>query len=847
MEHAQPAPATIELDVRPRLSYAMAHNELPVITRLTVSAPERDARGARLVLQVADATGPIGAPQEIVLDLRAGGPTVLTELRLALDPGAMLQVEEQRPGVVRASLEVDGQVWAEQATPVRVLAAHQWTAHPPALALEMLAAHVMPNHPAVTVLMGEVAARLGASTGSPSLQGYQSGPERVEQIVGAVYEAMRARGIGYAEPPASWADHGQKVRTPGEVLDGRIGTCLDTVLVMAAALEHAGIRPLIWVVEGHAFLGYWRDESSLGTVADLDPAGVVNRVDLGEIGLVETTALTARAEPVGFEAARRLPATDHLLGDLAHVLGVLDVHRARLDRIVPLPARVRDAEGTVHVHTYSPPAQTITPAPPPAPGDGTRPMRAARAEPPRVTRWKNALLDLSLRNRLINFTARSALPVMLPDGGAAALEDLLHQNTPVTLRASDEFAAVEQARGLRSARDLPQSTLAELLAAKRTVHVDVTAAAYPGRLRSLAYKARTIAEETGANNLYLALGTLVWGLDGRTLRSPLILVPVILRAAGRGGPYRLALDESGSSTPNYCLIEKLRQTHGLTVPGLSEPAEDGAGIDLDAAFDATRRTIAERGLPFRVEPTADLAVLQFAKFRLWKDLDENWESFAANPLVSHLLHTPTEPFTDPVPEPTSRDLDGLDEQCPVPADSSQLSAITDAVAGRTFVLQGPPGTGKSQTITNLLAHAISEGRRVLFVAEKRAALDVVQKRLDAIGMGPLSLDLHDKGSKPTAVRGQIVTALDLTVPADLADHAVKVEELRAARRGLTRYAYRMQERNAAGLSLYDARCAELGHAEDVVAIGVPEAVPAGADPAATERLRQLFGQLPTMT
>jgi len=86
------------------------------------------------------------------------------------------------------------------------------------LALEMLSAHVLPNHPEIAVLLGEAAAALEARTGSAAMPGYQSGPDRVDQVVEAVFVAMRARGIRYATPPASWADDGQKVRTPGEVL-----------------------------------------------------------------------------------------------------------------------------------------------------------------------------------------------------------------------------------------------------------------------------------------------------------------------------------------------------------------------------------------------------------------------------------------------------------------------------------------------------------------------------------------------------------------------------------------------------------------------------------------------------
>ena len=98
----------------------------------------------------------------------------------------------------------------------------------------------------------------------------------------------------------------------------------------------------------------------------------------------------------------------------------------------------------------------------------------------------------------------------------------------------------------------------------------------------MAYKAKTVIEETGANNLYLALGSLLWQLDDRELRSPLVLVPVRLTTRARQQSYRIEIDESGASTPNFCLLEKLRLVHGLHVPGLAQPAEDGAGIDLDA-------------------------------------------------------------------------------------------------------------------------------------------------------------------------------------------------------------------------------------------------------------------------
>jgi hypothetical protein len=837
------APTTdLEVDAAPVLSYPMAHNRLAVVSRIAVRHHGPAVAGASVQVEVRDVEGRIGSAWERLVDLAPDAETLLTDIDLHLDAAAMLQIDEQRPATVRVQVLGDGVLLAERSVSVDLLAARQWVAAPPMLAMELLAAFVMPNHPAVATLVEEAAVLLAERTGSPSTQGYQAGPERVDATVRALFDAMAARRIRYSEPPASWSDVGQKVRTPEEVLDGRVGTCLDTLVVLAAALEQVGIRPLLWLVEGHAFLGYWREEAALGAIAHTDPgdiAAIVNLVDLGLIRLVETTLVTVRDEPATFEQAHPAAYTRWLTGDLDKVLGVVDVWRARRAGVLPLPARTGSDDGTVVITQYRAPDR---PAPPDGgaradggtPVDGTDRDAAAPPHnspsppvPPRVRQWKNALLDLSLRNRLLNFTSRSAVSLAVPPGQLGAVEDALHDGRAVHLLPADRLDEVQVARGIGTGRDLPDEQRTELFGQRRALFTDLPAAAYPGRLRNLAYKARTVVEETGANNLYLAFGSLVWSLDGRELRSPLVLVPVRLVTRSREGAYRIELDESGASTPNYCLLEKLRQVHGLSVPGLAEPADDGAGIDLDAALLAMRTALAAEGLGYRVEETVDLAILQFAKFRLWKDLDENWTELATSPLVRHLIETPTDPFVDPLGPPPGVDVgagDGLDldelaAACPVPADASQLSAVADAVAGRTFVLEGPPGTGKSQTITNLLTRAVADGKRVLFVAEKRAALDVVRARLDEVGMAPFSLDLHDKASKPSAVRAQVRGALDHAVEVDAQGLEAELETLRASRTALARYAERLHEPNGAGLSFYSARTSLLALGGDALVAG----------------------------
>src|SRR5919107_1327466 len=188
-----PRPAvSIEITSTPVLSYALAHNRVPVVSRLAITNFGGPVRAATVRLGVRDAEGPIAKPVELLADLDEGRTTVLTDLGLVMDPAAMLHVEEQRPGVIDVEVEAateDGvELLGEGSRVVQVLAAQQWLATPLPLALEMLAAHVMPNHPAITALVAEAAGTLEQKTGRGSIDGYAEGPERVDEIVAAIAE-----------------------------------------------------------------------------------------------------------------------------------------------------------------------------------------------------------------------------------------------------------------------------------------------------------------------------------------------------------------------------------------------------------------------------------------------------------------------------------------------------------------------------------------------------------------------------------------------------------------------------------------------------------------------------------
>ncbi|NVM96178.1 DUF4011 domain-containing protein [Arthrobacter wenxiniae] len=841
---------SVEVTTAESLSYAMVHNGFKFVRQIRITNPGAEIRGAVVRVEVFSSAARISEEFQQYVDLAAGQSIVLDDINVHVSATTMYELSDKRSGRAVVSVE-SGAAGAESMeigkaeARLDLLPAQLWIAGRGLVSYEFLAAFVQPHHPAISALVSEAADLLKKRTGSSSLDGYMDGPERVDEIVFALSEAASQRDIRYSMPPTSWGVEGQQVRTPAQVLEDRLGTCLDTTVVMAAALEFCGIAPLVWIVDGHAFLGYWREEGTLPTAAYDDVAELVSLVQRGFIGLVETTLLTG-SQPISPLILRGSPEATYIETGHDKIQAVTDIRRARLDGIYPLPARTIAVSGELVVTNYVPEAK-VAPVLPEKRGKGAPHERSAADVPPRVTQWKNALLDLSLRNRLINFTDTARFPLAVPSTWIGAFEDLVNNGTPISLIPSNQISAIHQERGIRFGRDLPLDELISMLSTKKSVFAEVSVEAYNAKMRSLAYKAKTQTQETGANNLYLALGSLLWELDGRALRSPLVLIPVTLTSAGKNGLYRVTLDEAGQSTPNYCLLEKLAQSHGLRIPGLAEPAEDGSGIDLDAAFNAVREAVSAKGLAFRVENTVDLSMLQFAKFRLWKDLDESWEQFAQNRLVDHLITSPTELFNDPVKRAEGTDLDALSALCPIPADSTQLQAVASAVAGETFVLEGPPGTGKSQTITNLLTRAIVEGKRVLFVAEKRAALDVVQKRLEEVGMGPFSLDLHDKGSKPAAVRAQIKQALELRLASDSQQLDTAATDLASARRTLIRYAGRLHEENDAQLSLYSSRTKSLTFDSDIPGLSLGSDFVSSVKGTILESIRTLLRELPEYT
>lgn len=281
---------------------------------------------------------------------------------------------------------------------------------------------------------------------------------------------------------------------------------------------------------------------------------------------------------------------------------------------------------------------------------------------------------------------------------------------------------------------------------------------FEAMLRSLHGKAQVAIEETGAGILYLALGFLEWfeSEDSDKPRlAPLFTIPVTLEKGKldpQAGLYRYHLRYTGEDIlPNLSLQQKLQGDFGIALPNLSDDM-------LPETYFQQIQAIIEKSKPrWSVRRYGALSLLNFSKMLMYLDLDpDRWPQGSKNLLNHEIIKRLFTSQAGDVPDYTSGgsneysidNFSDIHEKFPLiyDADSSQHSALIDSVNGENLVIEGPPGTGKSQTITNLIAAAMLNGKKVLFVAEKLAALEVVKHRLDKAGLGDFCLELHSHKS-----------------------------------------------------------------------------------------------------
>ncbi|CAN5764844.1 hypothetical protein BH23PLA1_BH23PLA1_06840 [soil metagenome] len=402
----------------------------------------------------------------------------------------------------------------------------------------------------------------------------------------------------------------------------------------------------------------------------------------------------------------------------------------------------------------------------------------------RIEAARRDLLDLSARNRLINTprgSSRGRKIEIVEERAENVFRLLVREQKALTfLPAADESEEVKDAEENLAEADIPHLEQPEedavgdgreTASPRQTdlrLQTRLSSEHLQSRLLAIYYDAQTFEQEQGVSILYLALGFLKWFEDDRSDKAryaPLLLIPVDLERVTAASRFHLRYREEDVST-NLSLQAKLKAEFGIELPDVPDLEE----LSPSAYLDEVTRAVAGQE---RWEVLGDDMVLwffSFAKFLMYRDLDPDcWPEgmpLGKNPMLSSLLGEGfvTEPALCGNNDPIDPLIPPAEMVHVTDADSSQAVVIEEARRGRNLVVQGPPGTGKSQTITNIIGAAVKQGKKVLFVAEKMAALEVVHGRLERLGLGSLCLELHSHKANKKEVLQEIGRTLTLGRP-----------------------------------------------------------------------------------
>ncbi|TEB07766.1 hypothetical protein Psch_01321 [Pelotomaculum schinkii] len=482
------------------------------------------------------------------------------------------------------------------------------------------------------------------------------------------------------------------------------------------------------------------------------------------------------------EGAIRKMSQETLLGALQQAITQMQAEESKAPEAAP-PPKIEDAIPL--------PSFTSAPVQPPAQFD---------ALDRKIEYWKNQLLDFGKRNKMINYreTKRATLRILEPEFSELFNRLALNEEELTFQRPIDKDSDL---------RTFSMLSLLETLSYPLPVHIgdiktEGTILERQKTLKNLRTKSKLARDEQGTNILYLSFGFIEWKENNVAsspwLKSPILMMPVSLKIESIQAPYTISrYDDEIEVNPTLDYL--FNQEYGIDLPTFE--LKDASSIDQ--YMEVIEDIVDKRG--WKLVREVSMGLLSFLKISMYHDLNNNRERMLNNPVIRAI--TGDTSVANVIPkEYLNFSFDRVapyDWYQVVNSDSSQQEAILLSKIGVSFVMQGPPGTGKSQTITNIIAEALADGKKVLFVSEKAAALQVVYKRLSEVHLDDFCLALHSHKANKKEILDSIGDNLKL--PHNRVKDSVMAElnELFHDREYLNQYAHELHEEVAPlGESLY---------------------------------------------
>lgn len=596
-----------------------------------------------------------------------------------------------------------------------------------------------------------------------------------------------------------------------EILSDKVATPMELALIFASVIESAGYNPVVAKSDNSWYVACFLTEECMAEDVFDDMSYVAKKAaaGVGEATLIDISGIFKgesfeKCEKNAVSFLKKSPTVDF----------AVDIKRARIMGILPQSVRVKTEGGydLVESDDYK------QAAPPKIKEYGEN--IGGESLFTREKQWERRLLELDLRNSLLNFRVSNTAVKILTASIETFVENVTHDK-PYTLTAHPKDVPDGDAR-LNPSFDnpAPLKPLSEYLLYEyknKRLSTVFSEKEQNKTLLNLYRKEKTIEEESGTASLYVACGFLKWreSENEKFKYAPLILYPVSIDKKGISLPvFSITFDVDGAQI-NNTLLEFLYQEFRLDMRGLSAVELSDAKSIL-AVIARVKKEIADKP-GWEIIDNVYLNVLSFTNYLMWHDVRYNIDKFKESPLIRSMISNSVDAgLKNKTPTDTANSDEayfGTDRMLlPISADSSQYQAIKASLNG-SFVLHGPPGTGKSQTITNIIVNNIVRGRRVLFVAEKMAALNVVYKRLVDCGAGDFCLELHSDKTHKTDILSKIINTLNLGSVASDVDFEEKANEIKECIDKLQGEIDAMHRKRYLGFSLYEAMMAYLDNSD----------------------------------
>lgn len=791
----------LALDYLEEVNYALVHSKMDICNWCIIeNNSEADLDGIHLEISGEY----IETYSSMPINVDAKQRIRLQDINLQVNSSKLLSLTERVLSHIKVRVSHKGEVLREQCYPITFMAYNQW--HGTSCYPQLLASFITPNHPCIASVVKRASEHLYRINDSKSFNGYCSeSKERVHEQVEAIYLALQEEGITYNLSVRSYEEMGQRIRLASEVMTGKLGNCMDLTLLFAACLEYIGLNTILVLEQTHIYLGVWLVPDSHVRSVDDDNTFLLKKTSegVGDILVIESTYLS-KADKRPIEWA--IESATETLNRKSNFCLFVDVYRCRLEGYLPLPQIVkRDNMWVLSEDAESNPVND-SPLMPLADKE-----RTDTTKPTKQLLWERKLLDFTMRNTLLNVKMSSAIQLM-----SVNLRDVASK----MFELSRGFRIDEAPSSLEIVPALDGGTDTSLIFDSAQMGADMLKLVRDdiknGRLHSyfgdmgttdilkkLRRTARTMMEENGAPSLYMSFGLMRWCDDsGTTLLAPILLFPVefvyknqVYHVKWRGEDPML----------NVTLFEYLKQTYEIEFEGLEELVNSDSSFDLQQIFSIIREGLLKKP-HWNVLEECLIGVFSFSKFVMWNDIHTHGTQMQESPIVDALVENDLIHSDDVEAVDLDATISPSDLCTPLPFDSSQLHAIVASTGGKSFILHGPPGTGKSQTITNMITNALYHGKRVLFVAEKMAALSVVQNRLEKLGLGDFCLELHsNKATKRHFVQQLASVTEHIEKEGEQGKHHAMAQQLYEQRRELMKHVDALHRCEAEDeFSIYDS-------------------------------------------